>query len=127
MFLTPGERIGASSSSELSSGTYERNGSIRATVVGYKRTKGTSVCVERKRVAKSQIPKVGDVVLGTVVRVNERFATLMILVVVCDYSISYCSWFLKRAQYQSRIPFKALSVSRISGPEKGKRYGLCSM
>ncbi|KAL3900815.1 MAG: hypothetical protein SGCHY_001067 [Lobulomycetales sp.] len=81
MFLTPGERIGASSSSELSSGTYERNGSIRATVVGYKRTKGTSVCVERKRVAKSQIPKVGDVVLGTVVRVNERFATLMILVV----------------------------------------------
>jgi exosome complex RNA-binding protein Csl4 len=86
--VTPGERLSfASDTSKASDGTYHREGSIRSTVVGYKKVSDGSISVERK-LATTQLPKIGDEVLGKVIRVNDRFATMSILVVVCFINLS---------------------------------------
>jgi exosome complex RNA-binding protein Csl4 len=84
MLVTPGERLCfASDATKSSEGTYELEGNVRSTVVGYKSQAEGKITVERK-LATTQLPKIGDEILGKVIRVNERFATMSILVVVCS-------------------------------------------
>lgn len=78
--VIPGQRLGASNE-KPSTGTYERDNSVYASLVGYKQTLAGKISVQRAIEAKTAIPAIGDMVIGRIIRINQRFATMSILVV----------------------------------------------
>ncbi|KAJ3045140.1 hypothetical protein HDV00_011866 [Rhizophlyctis rosea] len=85
--VTPGERIAHAADFEASSGTYQRDEYIYASVVGEKRelpppTTGKRPLLQvHRRKEVSAIPETHSIVTGKVVRVKPREATVSILVV----------------------------------------------
>ncbi|KAJ3049433.1 Exosome complex component CSL4 [Rhizophlyctis rosea] len=87
LIVTPGERIAHAADYEASSGTYERDEYVYASVVGEKRELPPPaggmrplIQVHRKK-ETSAIPEIHSIVTGKVVRVKPREATVSILVV----------------------------------------------
>ncbi|KAJ2833020.1 hypothetical protein GGI24_001005 [Coemansia furcata] len=87
--VTPGRRLGVAQEYEAGTGTYVRNGVIYSSILGT-RTISTSdegsddakttVSVERSN-TKFAIPVIGSEILGRVVRMNPRAASVAIMMV----------------------------------------------
>ena len=93
--VIPGQRLGFANDFNPSKGTFAKNGFIYASVMGSKRIlereegqykRSIQVIHDKK---PSPVPQIGDVIIGTVFRVNPRFATVRIQVidtVPCSHS-----------------------------------------
>ncbi|KAJ3193902.1 Exosome complex component CSL4 [Irineochytrium annulatum] len=84
--VTPGERIGMVGQYIASTGTYERNQNIHASIAGIVHETpgsfgGAPILTVQRTKLPSSIPDVDSIVTGKVTRVNPRMATLSIMVV----------------------------------------------
>ncbi|KAJ2041248.1 hypothetical protein GGI01_003599 [Coemansia sp. RSA 376] len=86
--VTPGRRLGVEQEYEAGTGTYVRNGVIYSSILGTKTISGdegsddakATVSVERSN-TKFAIPVIGSDILGRVVRMNPRAASVAIMMV----------------------------------------------
>ncbi|KAJ2036787.1 hypothetical protein GGI13_001927 [Coemansia sp. RSA 455] len=86
--VTPGRRLGVEQEYEAGTGTYVRNGVIYSSILGTKTISGdegsddakATVSVERSN-TKFAIPVIGSEILGRVVRMNPRAASVAIMMV----------------------------------------------
>ncbi|KAJ1941424.1 hypothetical protein EC988_006764 [Linderina pennispora] len=91
--VTPGRRLGLAQEYEAGIGTYVRNGMVYSSILGTRKTKeptsddnkeaaaGKPVLYVERDNAKFAIPVVGCEVLGRVVRINPRAASVAIMMV----------------------------------------------
>ncbi|KAJ2720770.1 hypothetical protein GGI07_004409 [Coemansia sp. Benny D115] len=84
--ITPGRCLGLTHEYEAGPGTYVRNGAIYSSILGTKNVTETEkpakpiLSIERSN-SKFAIPVIGSEILGRVVRINPRAATVAIMMV----------------------------------------------
>ncbi|KAL1936097.1 hypothetical protein VTP01DRAFT_231 [Rhizomucor pusillus] len=84
--VTPGQRLGYAEDYIAGPGTYEREGLLYASVVGFRRIRTRDegklpvMSVTREK-EQSAVPEVGSIVTGKVIRVSPHTAVIAIMVV----------------------------------------------
>ncbi|GMH39097.1 hypothetical protein BSKO_06995 [Bryopsis sp. KO-2023] len=83
--VCPGDRLGLESELKAATGTYKRDGFVYASIVGRRQEisgeegKNPIISVVNERATKRVVPKVGDIIMGRVNRLQAQYVGVEIL------------------------------------------------